>query len=85
MERYDKIDAPDYFSDHVTVKCVMNINVDYVFHDENNSALLKPRSLCYKASPDQVQLYSMVLAEMLHDITVPHDTAICTNNKCINH
>ncbi len=27
----------------------------------------------------------MVLAEMLHDVNIPHDAAICTNNNCINH
>ncbi len=82
-QQYDDIDTPDNFSDHVAVKYVMNINVDYVCHDEDNSEVLKPRSICYKASPDQVQLYSMIFAEMLHDINMPHDAAICTNNTCI--
>ncbi len=63
----------------------MNINVKYVYQDEDNSEVLKQRSLWDKASLDQVQLYSIVLAEMLHAINIPVDAAICTNNKYINH
>ncbi len=44
LQQYDEIDAPDNFSDHVAVKCVMNINVEYVYHDEDNSKVLKQRS-----------------------------------------
>ncbi len=81
LQQYDEIDAPDNLADHVAVKCFMNINVDYVYYDEDNSEVLKQRSLWDKDSSDQVQLYSMVLAEMLHDINIPIDAAICTNNK----
>ncbi len=54
----------------------MNINVEYVYHDEDNSEVLKQKSIWDKALHDQIQLYSMVLAEMLHDINIPHDAAI---------
>ncbi len=79
LQQYDEIDASDNFSDHFVVECVMNINVDYVYYNEDNNEILKHRYIWDKASPDQVQLYSMALAEMLHDINIPHDAAICTN------
>ncbi len=44
-------DAPDNFSDHIAVKCVMNINVEYVYHAEDKSEVLKQRSFWDKTSP----------------------------------
>ena len=81
---FESIDSINNFSDHVAVKCAVELEVSY-----SNTNVRRVKEVCKpawnKASSMELKNYISLLDEFLKNIIVPVDAISCTNPFCNTH
>ncbi len=84
MLLYDEIGSHNHFSDHVAVKCMLNVNVIYCHRSET---VKKKTSLPAwgKSTNEQIIAYQSVLNDKLYNIVIPYEAVLCNDRMCKAH
>ncbi len=80
---YDEIDSHDNFSDHIAVKCVLNVKDIYC----HSSATVHEKTSLpawSKSTNEKIIVYQSVLNDKLNNIIIPYE-AVCAMIECVRH
>ena len=84
LSYYSPCDGPDNFSDHLAVKCVLDIQTTHIVHKPSNQ-VTEPTPAWHNASEVEIGQYKCVLDDLLKNICIPLDAVLCTDKMCKIH
>ena len=81
---FEKVDTINNFSDHIAIKCSVQLDVSYSKNIGCNTKTVN-KPAWNKASTLDLNNYMTTLDECLKNITLPFDAISCTNKFCNEH
>uniref|UniRef100_A0A0P4VXS2 Reverse transcriptase domain-containing protein n=1 Tax=Scylla olivacea TaxID=85551 RepID=A0A0P4VXS2_SCYOL len=83
LQTYTTIDSVNNPSDHIAIKCVLDVTISY--NVENIEHETFERICWHKANTEDILRYKELVTGYLLNVPLPEDMLMCRNNMCTQH